>query len=64
MGKNRAIPLNCYICGRFIGKDGYPDVTYDDWNGGWEEGYSMCARCGIKNGYPPKIEQEEKNNDN
>ena len=36
---------HCSKCGRFVGKDGYIDITYDDYNGGWEEGYHLCARC-------------------
>jgi hypothetical protein len=39
----RPLRPRCYICGRFIGPGGYYDVMYDDYNGGWEEGYSTCA---------------------
>jgi hypothetical protein len=63
MPKLKTYPLKCYICGRFIGKDGYPDVYYDDWNGGWEDGGSMCGECGRKKGYLPKALDEEQNND-
>jgi len=38
-------PMTCSKCGRFIGKDGYVDVFYDGYNGGYEAGYSLCARC-------------------
>lgn len=50
----RHTPLNCCKCGRFIGKDGYPDIVWDSWNGGWEEGYSYCGPCGREKGYPDK----------
>ncbi len=32
----------CYLCGRWIGTGGYYDVTYDDYGGGWVEGWSTC----------------------
>jgi hypothetical protein len=35
---------NCYRCGKFVGEGGYYDVIYDDYNGGWEEGYSECKK--------------------
>ena len=35
----------CPKCGRFVGKDGFIDVSYDDYMGGYEEGYFLCARC-------------------
>lgn len=38
-------PLNCYKCGKFVGKDGFNDVYYDDYNGGYEIGYPECASC-------------------
>jgi len=37
--------MNCSKCGRFVGKDGDPDVVYDYYNGGYEAGYPLCARC-------------------
>lgn len=37
--------IHCYKCGRFIGKKGLIDIFYDDYNGGYEEGYSLCERC-------------------
>lgn len=37
--------IHCHKCGRFVGPDGFIDITYDDYNGGYEEGYSECARC-------------------
>ena len=37
--------VQCYKCGRFVGKDGFIDVTYDYYMGGWEEGYSECGKC-------------------
>jgi len=52
-------PLHCYKCGRFIGKDGYPDVSYDYYSGGYEEGYSECGPCGRKAGYPDLREEKE-----
>ena len=41
----RYMPLNCSKCGRFVGKDGFKDVSYDGYNGGWEVGYPLCKRC-------------------
>jgi hypothetical protein len=38
-------PIQCHLCGRFIGKDGNPDVFWDDYNGGWECGYPKCGPC-------------------
>ncbi|WP_374713132.1 hypothetical protein, partial [Symbiobacterium terraclitae] len=43
--QRRVGPINCSKCGRFVGKDGDPDVFYDDYNGGWEIGYPLCGRC-------------------
>ena len=37
--------FHCCKCGRFVGKDGFIDVSYDDYMGGYEEGYSLCASC-------------------
>ena len=37
--------IHCSKCGRFVGKDGFIDIFYDDYMGGWEEGYSLCAAC-------------------
>ena len=45
MAKNRYIPLNCSKCGCFVGKDGFHDVVYDYWNGGYEAGYPLCKKC-------------------
>lgn len=36
---------NCIKCGKFIGEGGYYDVIYDDYMGGYEEGYSLCKKC-------------------
>ena len=36
---------HCYKCGRFIGKDGFIDIYYDTYMGGYEEGYSLCGAC-------------------
>lgn len=44
MAKNR-YPLNCSRCGRFVGKDGFHDVGYDYYNGGYEVGYPLCKKC-------------------
>ena len=41
--------VHCSKCGRFVGKDGFIDVFYDDYMGGYEEGYSLCAACLEKN---------------
>ena len=35
----------CCYCGRFIGSGGRIDIVYDDYSGGYEEGYSKCERC-------------------
>ena len=52
-------PLKCCQCGRFLGKDGYPDIFYDDWSGGYEEGDTLCGPCGRKAGRADKREQVE-----
>lgn len=36
---------HCSKCGRFVGIDGFIDIFYDDYMGGYEEGYSLCASC-------------------
>ena len=36
---------HCSKCGRFIGKDGFIDIYYDEYMGGYEEGCSLCASC-------------------
>lgn len=33
---------NCHVCGRFVGEGGYYDVSWDSYNGAWEEGDSTC----------------------
>jgi hypothetical protein len=38
-------PLNCSECGRFVGKDGDPDIVYDYYTGGYEVGYPLCGPC-------------------
>jgi len=43
--KIRWVPINCHKCGRFVGKNGKPDVIYDDYSGGWEIGYPLCEKC-------------------
>ena len=50
-------PLQCYKCGQFLGKDGYPDVFRVD--GVYEEGYTMCGRCGRTEGYPDKRKADD-----
>ena len=35
---------NCYICGRFVGKDGNHDIYYDGYNGAYEQGYPTCGK--------------------
>ena len=37
--------FHCSTCGRFIGKEGFIDVSYDEYTGGYYEGYSLCANC-------------------
>ena len=54
----KVVPLNCSQCGRFIGKDGYVDVIYDDYAGGYEAGYSYCGRC-LQEREPPQEQGEE-----
>jgi hypothetical protein len=39
------MPINCSKCGRFVGDDGYKDVFYDDYTGGWEIGFPLCKKC-------------------
>jgi len=36
---------NCYKCGRFIGKDGNLDISYDEYDGGYEQGYPEYGKC-------------------
>jgi hypothetical protein len=50
--KRKGYPLTCCKCGRFIGKDGYPDIVYLD--GVYEEGYSYCGPCGRELGRDDK----------
>jgi hypothetical protein len=46
---NRGFPYvrrtNCSKCGRFVGKDGYCDIGYDEYMGGYEIGYPICRKC-------------------
>lgn len=37
--------VHCCKCGRFVGKNGFIDISYDYYMGGWEEGYSYCEKC-------------------
>jgi len=37
--------INCSKCGKWVGKDGYLDIVWDDYNGGWEMGYPLCGPC-------------------
>ena len=46
---------HCSKCGRFVGKDGFVDITYDPYMGGYEEGYSLCVKC---------LKEKTKNNEN
>jgi len=39
-----AKPLNCSKCGRFVGKDGDPDIWHDP-SGTTEIGYPLCGEC-------------------
>lgn len=32
-------------CIRFVGTDGFVDIAYDSYMGGYEEGYSLCVKC-------------------
>lgn len=45
---------HCSKCGRFIGKDGFIDIYYDTYMGGYEEGSSLCGAC---------LRKKEKQND-
>jgi len=36
---------NCQKCGKFVGEGGYYSVTYDYYNGGYEEDDSLCKKC-------------------
>jgi len=49
--KPEIYPMNCTICGRFVGQDGYPNLVYDDWFGGWKA-EPVCGRCGRAKGWP------------
>lgn len=49
----KKMPLNCVECGKFLGKDGYPQCTYDEWNGGYECD-PVCGQCGRKKGWRDK----------
>ena len=53
-------PLQCYKCGQFLGHDGYPDVFRVD--GVYEEGYTMCGRCGRTEGYPDRRKADDEKN--
>jgi hypothetical protein len=33
------------LYGRFVGKDGFHDVCYDLYTGGYEIGYPLCKQC-------------------
>ncbi|MDD4972320.1 MAG: hypothetical protein PHT07_23065 [Paludibacter sp.] len=37
--------MNCDECGRFVGKDGDCDISYDFDSDGYEIGYPTCAKC-------------------
>ena len=39
--------FNCSKCGRFTSenKGGFADVIYDEYNGGYEQFYPLCAAC-------------------
>lgn len=39
------MPLNCSVCGRWVGKDGWEDVSYDMDTGLTDVGYPLCKRC-------------------
>jgi homoaconitase/3-isopropylmalate dehydratase large subunit len=49
--------VNCCVCGRFIGKDGNVDVSYDWWTDGYELGYPTCGKCIAANGDSAKEEE-------
>lgn len=36
--------INCSKCGRFIDRQGFADIMWDEWNGGYEMGYPLCAK--------------------
>ena len=38
------MPINCYKCGRFVGKDGYTGIVEVD-NGVYECAYPECRKC-------------------
>jgi hypothetical protein len=46
----------CHKCGKFIGEGGLYDIFYDDYNGGYEEGYSECKKC-FQGDYNGKLEK-------
>ena len=58
MLKSKYVPLNCSKCGRFVGKDGFHDVCYDPYTGGYEVGYPLCKKCLDLNNH--KKQEEER----
>lgn len=41
----KSYPLNCYRCGRWVGKDGDPDISHAICDEPAEIGYPRCGRC-------------------
>ena len=37
--------INCSKCGQFVGKNGFLDIIWDNYNGGYEMGYPLCEKC-------------------
>ena len=44
MTKNRYVGINCSVCGRWVGKDGFLDIGVDS-DGVPDCGYPLCKRC-------------------
>ena len=42
---SKKVLLNCSKCGHFVGKDGFHDVSWDYYNGGYDSGSPLCKKC-------------------
>ena len=38
-------PVNCARCGKFVGRNGDYNITFDWYNGCVDYGYPLCAKC-------------------
>ena len=44
-GRNYVRGMNCSTCGRWVGRDGFCDISLDNDSGCWECGYPLCGQC-------------------